>query len=472
MSIKRYKANQDNTITNAFGYNLTTRATGSNMGASDILEVFSIYGQASSSSLEASRVLVQFPISQIVSDRAASKLPSSGSVDFILRMFNAEHSETLPKQFTLIVNPLSRSWQEGIGLDMDGYLDKTRDGDGSNWINASNGTQWSSQGGDTLQTTFSQNFDSGEEDLEVNVTSLVESWINGSTPNYGLLIRLTGSQENQNRSFYTKRFFSRSSEHFFKRPIIEARWDSTSRDERNRFYVSSSLLSQADNTHSVYLYNYVRGQLKNIANVGTGSIYVQVYTSASDGSLITTIPSVVTGGYVSTGIYSASFVLDTTSSIVYDRWFVSNTSYHTGTIRPLKYDSLESQIESKKYISSLTNLKSSYSPAETARIRMFVRQKNWSPNIYTVASVAIPNIIIDNVYYKLLRLSDNSVIIDYGTGSLNHTRLSYDTSGNFFDFDFSMLEARYSYGFKFMFLIDGNYEEQDGIFKFRVEDTI
>ena len=46
MAIKRYTANKDNTITNALESNLTSRGTGSNMGASDVLEVFSIYGQA------------------------------------------------------------------------------------------------------------------------------------------------------------------------------------------------------------------------------------------------------------------------------------------------------------------------------------------------------------------------------------------------------------------------------------------
>ena len=65
MAIKRYTASADNTITNAFQSNLTTRGTGSNMGASDILEVFSIYGQTSSSngySTEESRILINFPI--------------------------------------------------------------------------------------------------------------------------------------------------------------------------------------------------------------------------------------------------------------------------------------------------------------------------------------------------------------------------------------------------------------------------
>ena len=53
--IKRYFAIKDNTITNAFQEDLKTRGTGSNMGASDILEIFSIYGQASSGSTELAR---------------------------------------------------------------------------------------------------------------------------------------------------------------------------------------------------------------------------------------------------------------------------------------------------------------------------------------------------------------------------------------------------------------------------------
>ena len=50
MAIRRFKATKDNTITNAYKANLTTRGTGSNMGASDILEVFSIYAQQASAS--------------------------------------------------------------------------------------------------------------------------------------------------------------------------------------------------------------------------------------------------------------------------------------------------------------------------------------------------------------------------------------------------------------------------------------
>ena len=68
MSIKKYYAIADTTITNAFKdtrFTKFSRATGSNMGLADSLEVFSIYGQGSSSagySQELSRALVKFPV--------------------------------------------------------------------------------------------------------------------------------------------------------------------------------------------------------------------------------------------------------------------------------------------------------------------------------------------------------------------------------------------------------------------------
>ena len=69
MGIKRWVANKDATITNAFKSNLVATATGSNMGASDIVEVFSIRGQATTSSIEQARALLQFPVTQISSSR-------------------------------------------------------------------------------------------------------------------------------------------------------------------------------------------------------------------------------------------------------------------------------------------------------------------------------------------------------------------------------------------------------------------
>ena len=142
MSVRRYTASADTTIVNAYKANLTTRGTGSNMGRADVMEVFSIYGrqQPSSStnkgSQELSRMLVQFPVSSIASDRNSGKIPASGSISFYLKLYNAKTSKTVPRDYKLVVLPVSQSWQEGNGLDLENYRDETKDKMGANWLNA------------------------------------------------------------------------------------------------------------------------------------------------------------------------------------------------------------------------------------------------------------------------------------------------------------------------------------------------
>jgi len=504
MGIKRYTAINDNTITNAYQANLTTRGTGSNMGLADSLEVFSIYAQATSASSELTRILAKFPVATadatttIQADRTAGTIPASGSVDFYLRLYNVKHTATLPRNFTLVISPVSQSWEEGSGLDMEEYSDLTYNGTGSNWINAAASTVWTNIDGTTLtggsylsaswngattatydEFNYTQTFgEEGTGDLEVKITGLVEKWIAGDYNNYGVGIMLTGSQENGNQSYYTKKFSARSSEYFFSRPVIEARWNSTRKDQRGSFYVSSSNLSAADNLNTLYLYNYVRGQPTNLANVGTGPIYVNTYTSATLGEKITAAPNnPITGGYVTTGIYSASFALDTSASLLFDRWFSGSSGsaittagtkvYHTGSFKPKKFNS--SNIYSiPRYVTTITNLESEYYNNDSARLRLFTRLKDWSPTIYTVASTQIQNDIVEDAYFKVFRIIDEKDVIKYGTGSLNYTRLSYDVTGSYFDLDMKMLETGYAYGIKFVYYINGAYQEQPETFKFRV----
>lgn len=512
MAIKRYYADKDNTITNAFQSDLTTRGTGSNMGLADSLEVFYIYAQESSASAEKSRVLLQFPVTSsdisgittILADRQAGKIPASGSVDFYLRMYNVASYKTLPKNFTLNVFAVSQSWEEGNGVDLDNYTDLTYDGTGSNWINAAAQTEWvdvngdATQGGSYLTSSvydefiYEQTFgETGTGDLEVKITGLVEQWILGTGqnnpagdpgfPNYGVGVMLTSSQESGSQSYYSKMFSARGSEYFFSRPVIEARWDSSQKDNRGNFVLSSSALSSDDNLNTLYFYNYHRGQPTNIAGVGPSvPIYVSVFTSRTGTETITTTPNnPVTGGWVSTGVYSASFALNTTESVVYDRWFsasadngiddATSTVYNTGSITIVdqkpQYD-----FYIPDYVTTITNLKQSYKKGDTARFRLFTRMKDWHPTIYTVASTEIRNSIVDDAYFKVYRTYDNKEVVAYGTGSLNHTRLSYDVSGSYFDFDMSMLEPDYIYGIKFLYYSNGEYHEQKEVFKFRVEE--
>ena len=123
-------------------------------------------------------------------------------------------------------------------------------------------------------------------------------------------------------------------------------------------------------------------------------------------------------------------------------------------------------------ITSCKNLKKKYSRQDTARFRFFVRDRNWSPTIYTVATANNPTDIIESASFSIHRVTDNLAAIPYGTGSNLSTYLSYDKEGNFFDLDMSLLEADYMYEIRLSYYNDsiGDWQEQPQTFKFRVEE--
>ena len=628
MAILRFSASADNTITNAYEENLTTRGTGSNMGRSDILEVFSIFAQQSSNSIEKARILVQFPVTDIKSKRDSGIIPASGSVDFILKLYNAPHADTTPRDFELVVAPVTASWQEGQGLDMVNYSDLTYDQSGSNWINATgnfvsasatitalsktagqantrrllvsdsdgnsvnflidnsiststatniafgnanaNATQfatniaaavnlaqaadslnvvgssdgatvtlkqvaeglagnsandisgtavsdsvvtivsqfsggdgkWASQGGDYIASeAVTGSFSTGLENLEVDVSDIVEDWIKGSSGgeynNYGFGIFLQTDYENSTQqSFFTKKFFARESEFYYKRPIIEARWDSSSRDYRGNFFLSSSLMTAAQNLNTLYLYNRPRGVLTNIPSIGEDAIYLSIFSGSADNSapsdsalilsadgthVRSAANQVVTGGYVSTGVYSASFAFTGSSTLetIYDVWFSGSNTISNAAAAPIQFQTGSVQVKTQapdvygidqKYVVSITNLKSEYAQDETARFRLYSRLKNWSPNIHTIAKNSPENLIIEDALYKVYRIVDGHEIVSFSTGSTKYSQLSYDVSGNYFDLEMSNFQKGYQYAIKFGFYNDylSDYVEQPHIFKFRV----
>ncbi len=476
MSIKKFIANKDTTITDAYKENLINRSINANMGAADSLEIFSIYGQAITSSVEKSRILIEFPTSEIIESRNTGKVPSSGSVRFFLRLYNVQHPFSVPREFSITINPLSSSWEEGYGLDMEGYTNNGailgQGGTGATWLMSSNESTWDVQGGSYISGSeydLGYNFKTGLEDLELDITDLTEKWISNELENNGLIIKLSSSFEDGTlqKSFYTKKFSARGSEYYMRRPCIEARWDPSVTDDRNNFFAFSNLVGPQDNRMNLYCYNKINNSLKNI--YGDPILDVKFFTDKEYTNEITS--SIVTVSNPQQGIYKAEVILDTTSSIVYDKWFNSLTTsieYYNSSFDVYQREASES-IDLPQYIVNIFNLKPSYKQNEQARFNIFIREKNWQPNIYTVAYNNIENTIIPNLYYKIFRYNDNYTIIDYSTGSLAYSKTSYDQNGNYFELDMNIFEKDYGYGIK-LATWDGNQlVEFKDTYKFRVE---
>jgi hypothetical protein len=260
------------------------------------------------------------------------------------------------------------------------------------------------------------------------------------------------------------------------------------------------LVSDQDNLNTIYLYNYARGRLRNIPSLEGGAnerkIYVSLFSSSADsegpeGSALRLVADtthvqllntqVVTGGWVSTGIYSASFAVaptpDTTN--MYDVWFSGSNSitastqasvqFSTGSIVLKRFDSLKYSY-TPKYVFSVSNRNQDYYCNQTHRIRLYAREKNWSPNIYTTATTVPNSLVFESASYQVYRVTDNKVVVPYDTGSTQATRLSYDVSGNYFDLDCTMLQPNYQYGVTFSIYDPdtSTYEEQPFIYNLRV----
>ena len=290
-------------------------------------------------------------------------------------------------------------------------------------------------------------------------------------------VRFSPGEEDLQKSFYTKRFFGRGTNRFFDRPVIEAQWDSTVKDDRGQFYTSSSLAPGLDNMNTLYLYNYSRGRLANIPSVENtvnNELSMSLYTEAG-GTALTLCPTSsgvstqYTAGKVSKGIYSCSVCIETTASTLYDVWFNDSYEFHTGSITTKALNSYN-YTNTDRYVLSVSNKNSFYATDQTHRIRLYSRLKDWSPNIYTTATTVPPSLTFESASYQVYRVVDDKLVIPYGTGSTQATMLSYDVSGNYFDLDTSLLEPNYSYGMNFSIYDPDtqSYEEQPYIYKFKV----
>lgn len=469
MSVKKYKSVADNSITNAYYSYTNKNAYLANAGAADSLEIFSIYHSGSES--EKSRVLLNFPINSIKKDRDMGNIPASGSVNFFLKLYNVEHTETVPSKFFVSIVPISSSWQEGYGLDLDNHLNQGQSGstgNGSNWIFRTKDEypySWNTQGGDFLynyEKTYY--FDTGLEDLEVDVTKIIEDQILNIIPSNGICVKISGSYEDgtKNENFYTKRFSARSSEFFYKTPSIDAKWGALIKDNRSNFYFENINLSPDDNTQNIYFYNKVNGSLKNL--YGNPDVYVKILNSSG-----TQVNNSLTASNVSPGIYKLSTKISgSVEESLKDVWYSGSHEFFNGIVEGKIRDFYDNNSQNE-YEITLTNLKSIYKTNEKALIKIFAREKNWSPNIYLISTNEINNLSFNNLYYKISRVVDEFTVIDYGIEPIPYTQCSYDKLGNYFELDMSIFEPGYMYKINFMLVDSANQKEFKNSFKFKVE---
>lgn len=197
-----------------------------NTGLDEVLEVSKVYY---GSLKDISRSLIKFDISNLSSSIASGEVTMSAA-DLILKECE---SVEIPLEYTLEAYPVSQSWEMGIGTRFDEIST-----DGVTWNYKSSGSNWL-DGDMNPQTTGSyngrggtwytgseatQSFSYESSDIQMNVLSAMNSWVDGTFPNEGFIIKHESSKENDTVDYGQLKFFGKET-HTIHQPKIRIGWD-------------------------------------------------------------------------------------------------------------------------------------------------------------------------------------------------------------------------------------------------------
>ena len=281
-----------------------SRSTDANVGQAGTLDLFKLYNAtpvpSGTSGVELTRAVIHFNLDPIASLTSSIINPNHSSFKCFLSMKDVNGGQTVPSNFSLVVNPLGKAFSEGRGNDVIGF----RDLDAVNWFTASiDGgvvTPWTSggigYGGESsdgsadyithlsspslgyVPLTFSQSFARGDEDLLIDITSFVSVSLAGAVPNYGFRIAFSGSQETDTVTRFVKRFSSRQSRNSNLHPTLVVKYNDTFFDNQAHLLL--------DRNNKVGVYNSVFGSPANFISgstpvSGSGSIMLELVASQS-----------------------------------------------------------------------------------------------------------------------------------------------------------------------------------------------
>ena len=276
-------ASKDTYITNKI-INNKFRATDANLGQAGTLDLFKLYAENISGSdttpIELSRILLKFDLTEVTSmhnDKIIDVGDSSFKAELCLH--DVYGGQTTPNDFHIITFPLAKSFDEGTGYDVINYSDL----DATNYITASfdgstvvnwdlPGAMASGSLGDSdidvivsgtilgqsskINLAPVQYFNTGEEDLKVDVTHFVSASVKSLMDNNGFLVAFSGSYEKDNFTYFVKRFASRNTTNETIRPKLIIKYNDTLADNHQNF--------EFDLSGSLYLNNFNRGSLTNV----------------------------------------------------------------------------------------------------------------------------------------------------------------------------------------------------------------
>jgi hypothetical protein len=465
-------ASSDTYITNKI-LNNSYRVTDANVGNASTLDLFKLYAESTikneTNPIELSRILIKFDYDKLRSLTGSNLDIAHSSFKCYLKMSDVYGGQTVPSNFKVQVFPLSKSFDEGPGRDVVTFADLG----GVNFITASvsgdTAIAWDATGSnaqgllgsDDIDIIASGNlndgngiinlwqqqlFETGEEDLSIDITTLVSASLKDIIPDCGFRISFSGSHETDSKSRFVKRFASRHTQQSNLRPKIVVTYDDSTVDHIGMF--------EFDVTGSIFLNNYQRGIPKNILSgsaateiTGSDSLLVTL-TSGSFSKVITGSQHTIGSKYID-GFYSASFaisqyesslrgeVVSAASASFKTLWgsLDGSIGYHTGSLIIKNQNRGSSGQSPDRLYLNVTNLKSTYFNDQKVIFRTFI--ENTSREL---KALKLPfeskSEVFESVFYQVRDVNSDKIIIPFHK---NGTKLSSDADGMYFKLDMSSL---------------------------------
>jgi len=486
----------------------------SNVGQAGTLDLFKLYDETNVSTtvsgvIELTRFLLQFDYEPLQQITASFLNIADPSFKAFLNLKDVYGGQTTPSNFSIRLIPLSKSWDEGRGQDVVAF----RDLDTANFLTASvvTGTPnvWFLSGaaasgslgasnidiivsgnlGSGLQDlTVTTQFARGDENLMMDVTTLVSAAIAGQIPNHGWRLSFVDAQEQDNVTRFVKRFGSRQAKNPDLNPQLIIKYNDQIQDDLGEtlFNVSQSL----------FAYNRVNGGYQNFFSGSNeisgansllfnlyGSKYITYTTSSFSISHSASINHItrslyaitqsftgsqfLIGSVPQTGIYYSDVNFNTLQNAVLSAFLTGSTSqefryawtsldgtvtYSSGkTLYKLPQGSA-SNVEEENWVVNITNLKQQYKSSEQARLRIFVLDYNTEQSASRLP-LQPKSVILNNLKWRLINAYSRKIVIPFDNEA---TLCSYDSQGMYFDIwmqDFAQgevyeLELMITYGGK------------------------
>jgi hypothetical protein len=475
-------ADKDTYITNRIIGNLPSGSSrvNANVGRAGTLDLFKLYGATYASgnvpNTELSRLLIHFdlqPLKDLVNAGKINMNRSSFNCTMILS--DVYGGQTTPSNFDVSIFPLSRSFSEGEGKDVVYYSDydvcnfmSSSYSDGS-WVI----TGCASAGGPTEICDYitgsgaasfekSVKFVTGEEDLSVDITNIVSATLSNILPDSGFRISFSQGHEQDEYSYFVKRFSSRSAYNVAKRPKVIVKYDDSIQDDTQ--------VLRFDETSTIFLRNYSNTGLSNLLSgslltevTGSNCLILKLTTVRSDGSgsydLYFTGSQHYDGLNYFAGIYSASFLLNQADNILRSELIKSGVvefvpvwssldgtvGYFTGSsVKVYPPNRTTQNVKFPAYTLSTTGLNTLHRSNEDVLVNLHIFDY-MSPLITLVKRpVEWPSVVVKNAHYQVRDFLSNEAVIPFDK-VYNSTKISSDSDVMYFNLDTSALPKDRSY---------------------------